>query len=959
MPRRWSARRPTAPRFWLWPAPATPSFRRQLESLLSYDKDAQGTLIAPAAEVLVQAMAAGTASLVGRQLGAYRIEAPLGSGGMGEVYRANDTRLHREVAVKILPPHVRDDAELRQRLEREAQALAALHHPHICVLHDVGHAEGVDFLVMELLDGETLADRLVRGPLPLEAALQHGIEIADALIAIHRHGLVHRDLKPGNVMLTSSGAKLLDFGLAKVRGSMLIAASNGDGAPTTAIRGGFSTVAGTLPYMTPEQLDRKEVDHRSDIFAFGALLFEMVTGGRAFDAPDRDQVIAAIRERDAPRLPAPIEREWPGLEILVQKCLRKQPEDRWQDASEIADALRRLRDSATSGASLPRRGRFAAAAAALAGSLAVGTALWMLQNGPATGASSLPALALGNALPLTSGDAIEFDPALSPVGDLIAYTAGFGSDFRLVVRQVASRETRTIAVPPSSQVMQPRWSPDGRSLLYITLEGVFVSQLAGGDPRRVAAAADVAGTYSTYMPEGNWITAAAWSPSGDDILVAHGGGFYVVGIDTGTRRHLVTVRDEFHWCEWSPDGRWIACTLGNPHVGLRQQFGNLAPSAVVIVPAAGGTPIEIAPRTAMNQSPVWSADSRRLYFVSNRQGPSDIYGVAIGEDGHARGDVVRLSTGLGAYSIALSPDRTRLAYSALATRANLWTLPIPGPGTTADLSTARQLTTGNQLIEAIHVTPDRQWLVYDSTLYGNSDIFRMPIGGGTPVRLTDHPADDFGPAVSPDGRLLAFHSWRTKSRDIFVQPLEGGPAQQLTHSPRGEALPLWLPDGSVMYMDYEQQAGQLVGGLFVVRPAADGTWAAPERLDLPGKPGNSAATRDGRIVFPNDLDIDIARPGGAWMTIYKAGPNGARPERVALDEDDTTVYFKSHDDLGRASFWSVPITGGPATLLLRFDDLARPSRRWDFDVGNGQLYFTIDERRSNIWVADVSDPSRD
>ena len=217
-------------------------------------------------------MSAEAVSFAGRRLGAYRLEAQLATGGMGDVYRAVDTRLHRPVAIKILPHHLREDAARREWFEREAQAVAALHHPHLCMLHDLGQADGIDFLVMELLEGETLADRLARGPMPVDEALQHAVAIADALVATHRAGIVHRDLKPGNIMLTESGAKLLDFGLAQLQRvdgagdevdtSAALTSPRADRRSTTTVFGG------TLPYMTPEQLDRKEVDHRSDIFAF-------------------------------------------------------------------------------------------------------------------------------------------------------------------------------------------------------------------------------------------------------------------------------------------------------------------------------------------------------------------------------------------------------------------------------------------------------------------------------------------------------------------------------------------------------------------------------------------------------------------------------------------------------------------------------------------------------------------
>ena len=255
---------------------------------------------------------------------------------MGEVYKAMDQRLHRTVALKILKRDFREDSDLRARFEREALAAAALRHPHVCVLHDIGRDHGVEFLVMEYLDGETLAERLDNGALPPDQVFRYGIEIADALAETHRHTIIHRDLKPGNIMLTASGAKLLDFGLAKweLAGVARIVVSE-----TTDRLMGWSAVAGTLHYMAPEQLNGHEMDRRTDIFALGSVLYEMVTGRKAFEGESRGSVIAAIVERE----PRPIEKhELPELNDLIFKCLRKDPAERWQTADEIARELRRL-----------------------------------------------------------------------------------------------------------------------------------------------------------------------------------------------------------------------------------------------------------------------------------------------------------------------------------------------------------------------------------------------------------------------------------------------------------------------------------------------------------------------------------------------------------------------------------------------------------------------------------------
>ncbi|MBI3668064.1 MAG: serine/threonine protein kinase, partial [Acidobacteria bacterium] len=269
----------------------------------------------------------------GTRLGPYEILAPIGAGGMGEVYRAKDTRLDRTVAIKVLPAHLADNPELRQRFEREARAVSSLNHPHICTLYDIGRQDGIDFLVMEYLEGETLASRLSKGPMPAADGLRYAIEMADALALAHRQGVFHRDLKPGNIMLTKSGAKLLDFGLAKlaVGGAGPVAAET-----LTALtpRSGDLTQKGTIlvtiQYMAPEQLEGKEADARTDIFAFGAVLYEMVTGQKAFAAKSQASLIAAIMHTD----PAPVSAVSPvapaALDRVVRACLAKDPEDRYQ-----------------------------------------------------------------------------------------------------------------------------------------------------------------------------------------------------------------------------------------------------------------------------------------------------------------------------------------------------------------------------------------------------------------------------------------------------------------------------------------------------------------------------------------------------------------------------------------------------------------------------------------------------
>ena len=431
----------------------------------------------------------------GTRLGPYQVVDRVGAGGMGEVYKATDTRLGRTVAVKVLPAHVAADPALRARLEREAKAISSLNHPHICTLYDIGHQDGTDFLVMEYLEGETLAQRLEQGPLRIAQALQTGIEIADALDKAHRQGIVHRDLKPGNVMLTKRGAKLLDFGLAKlhpaVGGAGLSAA-----ATVTSPLTGAGSIVGTYQYMSPEQLEGREADERSDIFAFGALLYEMISGTRAFTGTTQASVIASILKDTPPQLSSHQPLSPPILDGIVATCLAKSPEDRWQAAGDIGRQLKLIQTSTASGVSLRssidtavvspppsgksrRRAVLSVAAAILL--IAVGTAaalLWLrvpVAPQPVRFAVVAPGVLNQNSL------------AVSPDGRYIAFVAG-GS---LLVRPIDSVNAQPIAGTEGAQA--PFWSPDSKHIGFAAQGQLKRIALAGGPPQNIAAAVGFGG----------------------------------------------------------------------------------------------------------------------------------------------------------------------------------------------------------------------------------------------------------------------------------------------------------------------------------------------------------------------------------------------------------------------------------------------------------------------------------
>ncbi len=382
----------------------------------------------------------------GTRLGPYEILSPLGAGGMGEVYEARDTRLDRIVAIKVLPEHLAKDSERRDRFEREARAVAALSHPHICTLHDVGRESDVDFLVMERLEGETLAARLERGPLPLDEALRYSIEITDALDNAHREGIVHRDLKPGNVMLTPSGAMLLDFGLAKFAKAPLDVGSavQTEQKPLT----NDGAILGTFQYMAPEQLEGKDADARTDIFAFGAVLYEMLTGKKAFEGHSQASLLAAIIERQPERLSSLQPMTPHALERVLSKCLAKAPENRWASAQDVKELLQWIADGdlgAEAGAQAsarPSRLPWAVAAAALLVAVAAAVGLG---RAPSSDAQPVGRFVLSlpesQQLNLTVSG---IDLAVSPNGEYIAYSGG--ADARqLYVRRLDQLEATLIA----------------------------------------------------------------------------------------------------------------------------------------------------------------------------------------------------------------------------------------------------------------------------------------------------------------------------------------------------------------------------------------------------------------------------------------------------------------------------------------------------------------------------------
>jgi Tol biopolymer transport system component len=874
---------------------------------------------------------------------------------MGEVYRARDSRLQRDVAIKVLPEGVARDPDQRARFEREAQAVAALSHPNVVAIFDTGSHGDHLYAVTELLTGQTLRDRLRSGSVPIAKAIDWAVQIARGLAAAHDKQLVHRDLKPENIFITTDGhVKILDFGLAKAT-----IAGKADAETVPAVTGA-GVILGTVGYMAPEQVRGHLADARADLFAFGAVLYEMLTGERAFrrDTP-AETMTAILREEPASvttgRADAP-----PALDRIVRHCLEKDPHERFQSARDVAFALETL-----SGPAPVSNATGARSASAMAGAPAVRPPLRRIISGAIVvasliaggfwaashfglfsrgGTAAAAPITLGAATQLTTEDGLEIDAALSPDGKMLAYSAGQATGMRIFIRAVAGGRTLTLSEGRAAVEYQPRWSPDGSQILFLTPDGVFVASALGGASKRVASGI---------------ITSATWAPDGKRVLLARPAALAVAPLDGGAERPLVDGGVELHSCSWSPLDDWVACASGNIFgviPGLN--FGNVAPSAIVLVSTAGGAIRTVADRTSANLSPTFSPDGHHLYFVSNRAGPRDIYAVDL--RGVGAGDPpppVRITTGMGVQSISFAARSTRLAYVSYTARANIWTLPIPAGGA-VNTSAAKALTAGSQIVESLRLSPDRQWLVFDSTLNLNAEIFRMPIQGGAVEQLTNDPADEFAPDLSPDGREVTYHSWKTGTRDIYVKALDSGVIQAVTATPGQESYPRWSLDGN--RISYVDQTGLALGTskakLFVVRRQSGGVWSTPVLISDMLTQAQGAWLRDGRLVYGTARGIETSSEEGGPPQIVYALSAAADPEprSIILSDDGRLLYFKSRNVDGRSTIWSVPVAGGKPTLLVTFADLSRPSIRPDFAAGAGRFFFTLEDRQADIWIAEVT-----
>ena len=876
--------------------------------------------------------------VAGTRLGPYEVLAKLGEGGMGEVYRARDTRLDRTVAIKILPAELSADPDRRVRFEREAKTIASLNHPHICTLHDVGQHGDSIYLVMEHLAGETLADRLLKGRLPLDQALGVATEIAGALAAAHRQGITHRDLKPGNVMLTKAGAKLLDFGLAKLKGHGAgPAVGQLTSLPTrTAPLTAEGTIVGTLQYMAPEQVEGKPADARTDLWALGSILYEMLTGKRAFEGTSAASLIANIMNTEPAALATLQPLTPPSLERVVNKCLAKHADARWQTAADLADELRWVRDSgesaegraASRGAKRRTRIRTGAVILAALCLAAIAVALWTWRT-PRQTATAAPAVS--GFVQLTDQPGQERFPSLSPDGKSVVYASQATGNWDIYLQRVGGRNPINLTRDCLDDDSQPAFSPDGESIAFRSERdggGIFMMGATGESVRRL--------TDEGYNP--------AWSPDGQEIAFGTEASWdvgsrwaisqiWAVDVRTGERR-LVSRGDAVQPA-WSPHGHRIA--YWQYKGGQRD---------IVTVPARGGAAVAVTEDAAMDWSPAWSPDGSYLYFSGNRGGSMNLWRVPIDErSGRALGAFEPVTTpSLYGGDLGFSRDGALLVYAAWSTRSTLRKVGFdPRTGRIIGQPMPAAAPAGIQP----SASPDGRRLAF---VYGRNqdDIFIVRTDGTALRQLTDDPYRDMGPQWFPDGERILFFSNRSGRFQVWAVKADGSGRAQVSEAADEMWFPTLSPDGRRIAA-FDSRARTTSVFSVGVHWNAQSAELLPAVNDRGSGFQPSSWSPDGRRLAGTEVTANGRRRG---ILLYSFDD---RRYRTLTESGSFAVWLED----GRRLLFSA---GGKLNVLDSQSGAVREilsvaplsfARGLSITADNRTIYFSIVEDEGDVWLASL------
>jgi Tol biopolymer transport system component len=726
--------------------------------------------------------------MVGTTLLHYRIVRALPSGGMGEVYAAEDTKLHRLVALKILPVAVANDPERLARFRREAQAIAALNHPHVVTIYSVEQAEGTHFLTMEFVDGKTLGEVIPPQGLPLHDLLKIGVPLVDAIAAAHAQGVVHRDIKPSNVMVNSAGrVKVLDFGLAKLRQDTIGGATQS--VVTTDRLTAPHQVFGTPAYMSPEQAEGRDVDHRTDIFSLGIVLYEMGSGRRPFTGESPLSIISSIIKDTPPSilhlrpdLPADFDR-------VLRRCLGKEPSRRFQTALDLKTELEDLplaALAATAAVAPPPPRRYQPQLVALGIAAAVTAALVFGWNTLTPSPDNQVSIGHPVFTQLTSAPAAELFPSLSPDGKWVVY-AGEGAGNRDIYLQSTSGQTPiNLTQSSAADDEQPAFSPDGEQIVFRSGRdggGLFVMGRTGEAVRRVTRA----GFNPAWSPDGTHI---AYTTMRTELRPQNSEGLselWIVSADGSNSRRLVD--DDTLQPSWSPRGHRIAY---GGRLGIERQ-GDLMTVAVT-----GGTSVPVTNDRFRDWNPLWSPDGRYLYFLSDRAGSMNIWRIAIDEaSGRPQGDPEPITSPAPfAAHLSIAADGKRLAYSSVLETQNIYKLNID-PVAGEAIGQPEPVTTGTRFWSSPDPAPDGHAVVMYSQGNPEGDLYIVDTATRQLRQLTRDEAIDRVPRWSPDGQWIAAFSDRDRTLQVWKIRSDGSELTRMTQT-QDAAYVAWAPDGSGM-----------------------------------------------------------------------------------------------------------------------------------------------------------------
>ena len=804
----------------------------------------------------------------GTRLGPYEIQRPLGAGGMGEVYRARDTRLERDVALKVLPADLSSDPSLRQRLEREAKAVSKLSHPHICTLHDIGHQDGVDFLVMELVEGETLEHRLIKGPLPPEQALRFAAQIADALAKAHKMGVTHRDLKPSNIMLTKAGAKLMDFGLAKESGHAPLADVLTEMTAEQAKLTVEGTIVGTFQYMAPEQLEGKEADARTDIFAMGELIYEMATGKPAFSGKSRASLIAAILTAEPAAMAALQPMTPPALERVVKKCLAKEPDERWQSASDLASDLNWIAEGgsqAVEAGRVPlRRKTWELMPWLLAGSLLLlligtGAAWWKASNG-----RSARPMYFHTSVPFSANDL-----AMSPNGRtlaMVAYSTQV-NNYALLAHEVGSR--RTTPLEGTQGASYPFWSPDGNFIGFFADGKLKKVDLSAGQVQVLCDAPN--GRGGTWNRDGVIVFAP-------DSLI----GLYRVSARGGspveiTKLDTAHLEQSHRWPAFLPDGKHFlymaanftrqtgvnAIFLGSIDSEEKRQIVSTDANAAYAEP---GYLLYLRDKALMAQP----FDSKNYVLSGDHHTLSDqvLYFPHVGRAIFSafNGEVLVTQTGkVGSLSQLTWFDRNGKALGTIGTSGSY---------------------------NNVRLSPDGQRVATDETDSDgwNIDVWIHDLARGSTTRLTFDPSLDTTPIWSPDGKRILFVSNRNLGFRVYLKNSDGSGSEE-EMADLGSNLQVnpwdWSRDGKYMLVRKKSEVWYLAWPDRTPKPLFQAKWTIR----------NAQFSPDGRWIAyssneTGNMEVYVSPfPGvnGKWQVSAAGG------EEPRWRQDGRELFYVSAD----------------------------------------------------------------